>query len=134
LIVLALCIAVAGQTALTVAQPPTTQPAALQSDLRRSIASMTSLDPKHIEIRATETVVTVRLVNTLYDTGPASDREYLASTIAALISKDSKDNPSLAMVIALHVEFIKRGSVFTKTLDTVEYRRDQTGALTRHKT
>jgi hypothetical protein len=102
--------------------------------LKRSIASMTSLDPKHIEIQATNAVVSVRLVDTLYNSGPASDREYLASTIAALIEKDSKQNPSLAKVIALHVQFLKRGAWYAKTIDTVEFRRDQRGLLTRHRT
>ena len=78
--------------------PVLAQPAAMQhaltsearSQLNRSIASMTSLDPRQIEIRTTNAVVLVRLVNTLYNTGPASDRDYLASTIAALVEKDSK--------------------------------------------
>ena len=138
LIMLALCVAVGGQVTATIAEPSAKHYAlttkAAQLELKRSIASMTSLDPKHIEIRATETVVSVRLVDTLYNSGPASDREYLASTIAALIEKDSRENPSLAKVIALHVQFLKRGAWRTKSLDTVEFRRDQTGALTRHGT
>ena len=138
LIVLAACIAVGGQVAPTIAQPPANRHAlttsAAQSQLKSSIATMTSLDQKDIEIQATDTVVSVRLVNTLYNTGPASDREYLASTIAALIEKDSKDNPSLARVIALHVQFLKRGAWHTRTVDTVEFRRDQAGALIRHGT
>ena len=95
---------------------------------------MTSLDTKSVEIQATNTVVSVRLVNTLYNTGPASDREYLASTIAALIEKDLKAEPSLARVVALHVQFLKRNAWRTKTIDTVEFRRDQAGALIHHGT
>ena len=96
LIMLALCVAVGGQVTATIAEPSAKHYAlttkAAQLELKRSIASMTSLDPKHIEIRATETVVSVRLVDTLYNSGPASDREYLASTIAALIEKDSRES------------------------------------------
>jgi hypothetical protein len=127
-----------GEIAPTLAQPSANRHALsgkiAQSQLKRSIASMTSLDPKYIEIQATDTVVLVRLVNTLYNSGPASDREYLASTIAALIKKDSRENPSFGKVLALHVQFLKRGAWYSRTLDAVEFRRDQTGALTRHRT
>ena len=95
---------------------------------------MTSLDPKSVEVHVTVTVVSVRLVNTLYNTGPASDREYLASTVAALIEKDAKADPSLARVVVLHVQFLKRNAWRTKTIDTVEFRRDRAGALIRHGT
>ena len=137
-VLLAACVALSGEVSPTSAQPPPQHHAltskTAQSQLRSSIASMTSLDPKSVEIQATNTVVSVRLVNTLYNTGPASDREYLASTIAALIEKDSKADPSLARVVALHVQFLKRNAWRTKTIDTVEFRRDQAGALIRHGT
>jgi hypothetical protein len=105
-----------------------------QSQLRSSIATMTSLDPKSIEIQAANTVVSMRLVNTLYNAGPASEREYLASTIAALIEKDAKDNPSLEGGAALHVQSLERNAWRTKTIDTVEFRRDQSVAFVRHRT
>ena len=85
--------AVGAEIAPVLAQPPAMQHALTseaRSQLNRSIASMTSLDPRQIEIRTTNAVVLVRLVNTLYNTGPASDRDYLASTIAALVEKDLK--------------------------------------------
>ncbi len=137
-VLLVACVALGGEVSATIAQPPPKHhalPSASQrSRLAASIANMTSLDPNSIEIQAAHSVVSVRLVNTLYNTGPASDREYLASTIAALIEKDAKDNPSLAKVIALHVQFLKRNMWRTKTIDTVEFRRDQAGALIRHGT
>ena len=123
-VVLAACIALGGEVSPAVAQPPAKNYAltskAAQSQLKSSIASIT--------------VVSVRLVNTLYNAGPPSERGHLASTIAALIRKESKDNPSLAMVVALHVQFLKRGAWHAKTIDTIEFRRDQAGSLSRHAT
>ena len=95
---------------------------------------MTSLDPRQIEIRTTNAVVLVQLVSTLYNTGPASDRDYLASTIAALLERNSKADPRLARVLALHVQFLKRGAWFTRTVDTSEFRRNESGAFVRHGT
>ena len=130
--------AVGAEIAPVLAQPPAMQHAltseSARSQLKHSIASMTGLDPRQIEIWTTNAVVLVRLVNTLYNTGPASDRDYLASTIAALLEKDSKGDPRLAQVMALHVQFLKRGAWFTKTVDSVEFRRDQSGAFAHHRT
>jgi hypothetical protein len=139
IVVLAACIALGGEVSSTSAQSPPPRYHALssktaQSQLKNSIASMTGLDPKSIEIQAANTVVSVRLLNTLYNNGPASGREYLASTIAALIEKDGRDNPSLANVVALHVQFLKRYTWHMKVIATVEFRRNQAGALKRHRT
>jgi len=129
--------AVGGEIAPAVAQPPAKQHAltseAAQSQLRRSIATATSLDLKQIEVRTSNTVVLVRLMNTPYNTQPASDRESLASTIAALLEKHRRQDPQFARVMELHVQFLKRGGWFTRSVDTVEFRREQSGAFVRHR-
>ena len=83
--------------------------------------------------RTSNTVVLVRLINTLYNTRPASDRESLASTIAALLEKHRRQDPLLARVMEIHVQFLKRGAWFTRSVDTVEFRREQSGAFVRHR-
>ena len=127
----------AARIAPALAQPPAKQLAlaseAAESQLRRSIAAMTSLDLKQIEVRTHNTVVLVRLIITLYNTRPASDRESLASTIAALLEKHRRQDPQLARVMELHVQFLKRGGGFTRSVDTVEFRREQSGAFVRHR-
>ena len=45
---------------------------------------------------------------------PASEREYLASRIAALLAQKGEQR--------LHLEFLWRGCWFTKTIDTMEFR------------
>lgn len=129
--------AVGGGIAPAVAQPPAKQHAltseVAQSQLRRSIAAMTSLDLERIEVRTSNTVVLVRLMNTPYNARSASDREALASTIAALLERDRRQDPQLARVMELHVQFLKRGGWFTRSVDTVEFRREQSGAFVRHR-
>jgi hypothetical protein len=129
--------AVGSGIAPVVAQPLANQHAltseAAQSQLRRSIAAMTSLDLERIEVRTSNTVVLVRLMNTPYNTRAASDRESLASTIAALLERDRRQDPELARVMELHVQFLKRGGWFTRSIDTVEFRREQSGAFVRHR-
>ena len=133
--------AVGGEIAPALAQPPAKQHAltseAAKSQVARSIAATTSLDLKRIEVRTHNTVVLVRLINTPYNTRTPSDRESLASTIAALLEKRGRQDPQLASITELHVQFLKLGGWFTRSVDTVEFRREQSGAFVRnhdHKT
>ena len=68
---------------------------AARPQLRDAIARMTDLNSNAIEIHTTNTLVRVRLVNTLYNGDRPSDREYLASTIAALLAQKAKNDPAL---------------------------------------
>ena len=75
------------------AQPPLQQNAqspAIQSQLRDELARMTSLNPNEIEVHATKAMIRVVLVNTGYNDDPPSGREYLASTVAALVNKNGE--------------------------------------------
>jgi hypothetical protein len=105
-----------------------------RTQLRDEIARMTSLAPHQIEVLSTVAFVRVVLVNTGYNRDPPSHREYLASTISALITKKAKTDPQLKSFVALHVEFVRKGRWFTKTIDTIEFRRGADGAFTRHLT
>ena len=95
---------------------------------------MTALDHSEIKVQATNSVIRVMLVNTAYNNHPASERDYVASTIAALLAKEAEINPAFNQVVSLHVEFVKRGLGFTKTIDIAEFRRGADGAFKRHQT
>ena len=58
----------------------------------------------------------------------------LASTIAALLAQKAKNDPALEEVVVFHIEFLKRGAWFAKTLDTMEFRKGQDGSFTHHRT
>ncbi len=107
---------------------------AAERQLKDAIARMTSLNPKEIEIYTTSTMLRVRLVNTVYNNDPASDREYLASTISALVAKTAGDEPSLQRFLVLHVEFAKQQHWLTKTVDMVEFRKEADGTFAKHRT
>ncbi len=108
--------------------------ARLQTRIRDQIARMTSLNPKEIEVHATHTVIRVVLVNTDYNKDRPSDREYLASTISALVRANAEKDPAYNPIVVLHVEFVKRGHWFSKVIDSVEFRRKPDGTFARHQT
>ena len=75
-------VVIAGPTPVTLAQTPAPQHAVLarlRTQLRDEIARMTNLSPIEIEVHATNAVIRVLLVNTVYNADPSSEREYLAS-------------------------------------------------------
>ena len=120
------------------AQEPTKQYALStaegRSQLRDEIARMTSLSPNEIEIHTTNTMLRIVLVNTVYNNDPASDREYLASTISALVNKNAASDARYRTFLVLNVEFANRGRLSTKTVDSVEFRRGADGRFGRHPT
>ncbi len=120
------------------AQPPLQQHAqphaSFQAQLRDEIARMTSLDPKEIEVHATKAMIRVVLVKTGYNDDPPPGREYLASTVAALVNKNAETDARYKPIVVLHVEFVKKGLMFRKIIDAVEFRRDGNGAFARHQT
>ena len=129
---------VAVEAPAAIAQQPVKQhalsAASPQAQLRDEIARMTSLSPTEIEVHATQTIIRVMLVNTGYNDDPPPAREYLASTIAALVNKNAEKDARFKPIVALHVEFAKRGLGFTKFVDTVEFRRGPDGVFARHQT
>ena len=129
---------VAAEVPAALAQAPAKQHAlstvAGWSQLRDEIARMTSLSPDEIDIHATNAMLRVVLVNTVYNNDPASDREYLASTISALVNKNAASDPRYRAFLVLHVEYGNRGRLSTKIVDSVEFRRGADGAFVRHRT
>ena len=104
------------------------------AQLRDEIARMTDLSPKEIEVHSKNAVIQVVLINTGYNGDPPTHREYLASTISALVTQKEQTHARLKSVNSLHVEYVQRGRWSSKTVDTIEFRRDSNGAFVRHTT
>jgi hypothetical protein len=118
------------------AQAPSQEraPTSLRTQLRDDIARMTSLSPNEIEVHVTSAAIRVALVNTVYNSDPSSDREHLASAISALVRKNAETDPRYKPAAVLLVDFVKRGRWFTKTVESVEFRKGADGTFARHKT
>ena len=86
------------------------------------------------QVHATNAMIRVVLVNTAYNGDRPSDREHLASTISALVNKNAEKDAGYKPIVVLHVEFVRRGHLFTKTVDAIEFRRQADGAFARHET
>jgi|SRR5271166_580342 len=132
-----LAVGLLGATLDAIAQTPHKQHALSAQEnaqLRDEIARMTSLSPTEIEVHSKNAVIRVVLVNTGYNGDPPNHREYLASTISALVTRKQQTDARLKSVLSLHVEFVQRGRWSSKTVDTIEFRRDANEAFVRHTT
>jgi len=129
-------VVIAGPIPATLAQTPPQRAvlAPLRMQLRDEIARMTSLRPNEIEVHTTHAVIRVVLINTVYNADPSSEREYLASTISALVRKNAETDPRYKPVAVLLVDFVKRGHWYTKTVESIEFRREANGTFARHTT
>ena len=79
-------------------------------------------------------MIRVVLINTVYNADPSSEREYLASTISALVRKNAETDPRYKPVAVLLVDFVKRRHWYTKTVELIEFRREASGTFARHTT
>ncbi len=77
---------------------------------------------------------TVKVSFAGYNNHPAPEREDVASTVAALLAKEAEKNPAFERVVSLHVEYVKHGLWFAKTVDIIEIRRGADGTFKRHQT
>ena len=123
-----------GGVSSVVARQVSAQQVSIRTELRDEIARMTSLSPKEIEVHATKSVIRVLIVNSIYNQDPSSEREYLASTISALVKKNAEKDPRYQAVVALLVEFVHRGRWSSKPVETIEFRKGADGAFSRHPT
>jgi hypothetical protein len=55
-------------------------------------------------------------------------------SVSALVNKDAETDARYRPIVALHVEFVKRGLGFRKFVDTIEFRKETNGAFARHQT
>ena len=135
---LAAGIILAGEVPTVDAQQPPKQHSldtkAARSQLREAIAGVMDLDASLIEVHKTNTIIRVRLVNTPYNRGPASERARLASAIAALFAQRAKSEFAFDGVVIFHIEFVKRRAWSTRTVDIMEFRKGEDGAFAQHRT
>ncbi len=135
--ILAALLTIGAGTNLAVAHKASAQGSStvsLQTELRDKIARMTGLGPKDIEVHAVRNVIRVLIINTIYNQDPSSEREYLASTISALVKGNAGRDDRYKAVVVLLVEFVRRGRWSSKTVETIEFRKGLDGAFLRHPT
>jgi hypothetical protein len=117
------------------AQPrePTRQ--TLLTDIKQSIARTIGAESSTVEIHVTGRIFTVRLVNSRFNEGTSAGRENEAAAIEPIVSKEIARTPQFKDIVTIYVEYVRRGTAGgTRVVDSIEFRKDVSGAFRHHIT
>jgi hypothetical protein len=121
------------------AQAPATgssQLAAVFADIEKSIVRAIGAQPNTVAISQTGNIFVVARVNSNLNEASHGGRDNEATAIASIVSKEISGKPEFKNVIAIRVQYLVRSerSGGDKVIDTVEFRKDSTGAFQFHRT
>jgi len=112
-----------------------TRDASLQS-IRASVAQAIGAENATVEVSITGNVLTVARVNSSLNQTSHSNRDSEASRIAPIVSKTIADKPEFKNIHTIRVLYLVRSKPdgAAKAIDTVDFRKDPSGAFLFHTT
>jgi hypothetical protein len=114
------------------AQAPTTQsaPGPVLADLKASIVRAIGAQEATVEIAVTDNILVVSRVNSNMNESTHAGRDNEATAIASIVSKGFSGKTEFKDLITLRIQY----SGDAKIIDTIEFRKDPSGAFVFHKT
>jgi hypothetical protein len=121
------------------AQPPapaSSQQAAVLADLEKSIVRAIGAQPNTVAISQAGNIFVVARVNSNMNEASHRARDNEATAIASIVSKEISSKPEFKNVNTIRVQYLIRSepSAGDKVIDTVDFRKDPTGAFQFHRT
>jgi hypothetical protein len=121
------------------AQAPATassHQAAVFAAIEKTIVRAIGAQPNTVAISQTSNIFVVARVNSNLNEASHGARDNEATAIAPIVSKEISDKPEFKNVIAIRVQYRIRSepSGGGKVIDTVDFRKNPTGAFQFHRT
>jgi hypothetical protein len=117
------------------AQPPEAPQQTLLTGIKESITRTIGVESSTVEIHVTSRIFTVRLVNSKFNEGTAAGRENEAAAIEPIVSKEIARMPQFKGILTIYVQYVRRGTADrTRVVDSIEFRKDASGAFRHHIT
>ena len=111
------------------------QQSAVVTEIQTSIVRAIGAQDKTVEVSVSDKFLTVARANSNINQATHGGRDNEAIAIASIVSKAIADKPEFKNIIAIRVQYlIREGSVDSKVIDTVEFRKDQNGVFQHHRT
>lgn len=112
-----------------------TRDASLQS-IRATVTQTIGAEDATVEVSITGNVLSVARVNSSLNQTNHGDRDNEASRIAPIVSKAIADKPEFKNIHTIRVLYLVRSKPdgAAKAIDTVDFRKDPTGAFLFHTT
>jgi hypothetical protein len=117
------------------AQPIEPAQQALLTNIKQSIARTIGAESRTVEIHVTNRIFTVRLVNSKFNEGTPAGRENEAAAVEPIVSKEIAKTPQFKGIVTIYVQYVRRGATGrTRVVDSIEFRKDASGAFRHHIT
>lgn len=112
------------------------QQTAVLADIEKSIARAVGAQANTVEVSVIGNIFTVARVNSNLNEASHGARDNEATAIASIVSKEIVDKPEFRNIIAIRVQYRTRSEPpgSDKVIDTVDFRKDPTGAFQFHRT
>src|SRR5262249_47079215 len=125
--------------ALTAAAPraqPSGQPRSpTVMSIKDAIVKATGAESGTIELTAAAKIFTVKVVNGKFANGTSAGRENEAGVIESIVATAIAGKAEFMGIVVIVVEYVKRGSAGRpRIVDSIEFRKDATGAFRHHIT
>jgi len=102
--------------------------------VQKAVVDATGYDAAAIELTATKIQFVVTIVNSKLNGQPSYQRENEAMRIATTIARSVAAKPEFKGIQAIHVDYVKRESGHTETIDGIDFRKDAQGNFQHHVT
>jgi hypothetical protein len=117
------------------AQPLDATQQTILASVKETVARTIGAQSSTIEIHATSRIFTVRLVNSKFNEGTPAGRENEAAAIEPIVSKEIARTPQFKGIVTIYVEYVRRGTTGRiRVVDSIEFRKDASGAFRHHIT
>jgi hypothetical protein len=118
----------------SVCAQPNTEPATTLLGIKNAIVKATGAQAETIELSTTASTFTVKVVNGKFADATTAGRENEASTIETVIVNAIKEKEPFKNIVVIVVQYLKRRNSSSRTVDTIEFRKDTAGVFRHHAT
>ena len=117
------------------AQPTTASaPATTLLGIKNAIVKATGAQAETIELSTTATTFTVKVVNGKFADATTAGRENEASAIEMVVVNAIKEKEPFNKIVVIVVQYLKRRNSNSRTVHSIEFRKDTAGVFRHHAT
>ena len=106
------------------------------SDIQAALVAETGYPSDKVELKIDQAVVTITIVNSPLVSATTLDREHEARRMVETVVRTAHGKPAYSAVHTIHIDYVTRkpdGSG-TRTVDAIDFRKDQQDVFQNHRT
>jgi len=117
------------------AQPSIQPPDAALASIKNAVVNAIGAETSTIELSTTAKIFTVKVVNGKFVDATPAGRENEAAAIESIVANAIAGQAQFKGIVVIVVEYVKRrNGGRSRVVDSIEFRKDTTGAFRHHMT